>query len=76
MVFGYLISIGIDVVIIVIINFNFPFFLVSVSVEKIGVYSVSNTEDHIHSYFQHLTFCQIFSALSLKIVMTCLPFHL
>ena len=62
-------------------NFNFPFiFLVSVSVEKIAgctcVYSVSNTEDHIQSYFQHLKLCQIFSALSLKIVMTCLPFHL
>ena len=60
-------------------NFNFPFSLVSVSVEKIGVtclYSVSNTEDHIQSYFQHLKFCQIFSALSLKIVMTCLLFHL
>ena len=37
---------------------------------------VSNIEDHIQSYFQHLKFCQIFSALSLKIVMTCLPFHL
>ena len=60
-------------------NFNLPFSLVSVSVEKIGVlvcFSVSNTEDHIQSYFQHLKFCQIFSALSLKIVMTCLPFHL
>ena len=40
------------------------------------MYSVTNTEDHIQSYFQHLKFCQIFSALSLKIVMTCLLFHL
>ena len=49
-------------------NFNFSFSLVSVSVEKIGVLVciVSNTEDHIQSYFQHLKFCQIFSALSLK----------
>ena len=56
-------------------NFNFPFSLVSVSVKKIGVLVciVSNAEDHIQSYFQHLKFCQIFSALSLKIVMTCLP---
>ena len=61
-------------------NFNLRFSLVSVSVEKIGVLvcilSVSNTEDHIQSYFQHLKFCQIFSVLSLKIVMTCLLFHL
>ena len=38
------------------------------------MYSVSNVEDHIQSYFQHLKFCQIFSALYLKIVMTYLPF--
>ena len=37
---------------------------------------VSKTDDRIQSYFQHLKFCQIFSTLSLKIVMTCLPFHL
>ena len=59
-------------------HFNLPFSLVSVSVEKIGflVCIVSNIEDHIQSYFQHLKFCQTFSTLSLKIVMTCVPFHL
>ena len=59
-------------------HFNSPFSLGLVSVQKIGVlvYSVSNTEDHIPSHFQHLKFCQIFSTLSLKIVRTCLPFHL
>ena len=30
------------------------------------MHSVSNTEDHIQSYFQHLKFCQIFSAPSFK----------
>ena len=59
-------------------HFNSPFSLVSVSVGKIGVLVciVSNIEDHIQSNSQHLKFCQIFSALSLRIVMTCLPFHL
>ena len=59
-------------------NFNSPFSLVSVLDEEIGVLAciVSNIEDHIQSYFQHLKFCQIFSVLSLKIVMTCLPYYL
>ena len=42
-------------------NFNFPFSLVS----EVLACIVSNTEDLIQSYFQHLKFCQIFSALSL-----------
>ena len=46
-------------------NFNSPFSLVSVSVEKIGVLVciVANIKDDTQSYFQHLKFCQIFSAL-------------
>ena len=60
-------------------NFNFPFFLVSVSVEKIGVLVCivcQTPKTTFKSYFLHLKFCQIFSVLSLTIVMTCLLFHL
>jgi len=61
MLFGYLILFGIDLVILS------RLFLLSYSFNWEDrctcVHSVSNTEDHIPSHFQHLKFCQKFSAV-------------
>ena len=59
-------------------NFNFPLSLVSVLVEKIGVLVciVCETPKKTFNHFPTPQIVPNISALSLKIVMTCLPFHL
>ena len=61
MVFGYLILFGIDVVILsrlCFLSFSFNW-----EGRCTYVCSMWNTEDHIPSHFQHLKFCQKFSAV-------------